>query len=101
MGADQNFFRNSNRRPISRKSPEPSSVLAKVWNSYGKAKPTQKTLNERAKPQSKSEANRETAELICLDRSDRCARPVSPVVPTGLTGSTQKTPEKLDSNVES
>jgi hypothetical protein len=45
------------RRPISRKSPEPSSVLAKVWNSYGKAKPTQKTSNERAKPQSKSEAN--------------------------------------------
>src|SRR6185312_3685972 len=98
MGADQNFFRNSNCRPISRKSPEPLSVLAKVWNSYEKAKPTQKTSNERAKPQSQSEANRETAELICLDRSDRCARPV---VPTGLTGSTQKTPEKLDSNVES
>ena len=41
MGADQNFFRNSNRRPISRKPPKLSNVLAKVWNSYGKAKPTQ------------------------------------------------------------
>ena len=86
MGADQNFFQNSNRRPISRKSPKPSSVLAKVWNSYGKAKPTQKASNERAKPQSKSEANRETAELICLDRSDRCDRPIWPVRWTGLTG---------------
>ena len=35
------------------------NVLAKVWNSYGKTKPTQKASNERAKPRSKSEANRE------------------------------------------
>ena len=34
------------------KSPKPSSILAKVWNSYGKAKPTQKGL-ERASETSK------------------------------------------------
>ena len=79
MRADQNFFRNLNRRPISRKSPKPSSVLAKVWNIYAKAKPTQKASNERAKPRSKSEANRENC------RTD-LPGPVWPVRWTGLTG---------------
>ena len=79
MWADQNFFRNSNRRPISRKSPKPSSVLAKVWNSYGKAKPTQKASNERAKPRSKSEANQENC------RTDLPGL-IWPVPWTGLTG---------------
>ena len=114
MGADQNFFRNLNRRPISRKSPKPSSVLAKVSDSYWKAKPTQKASNERVKSQINSEAIRENSwseqpgpvwpvrwtgltGRVC----SKMSRPVWPVCPTGLTGSTQKTPEKLDSNGES
>ena len=73
------FLRNSNRRPISRKSPKPSGVLTKVWNSYGKAKPTQKASNERAKTRSKSEANQKNC------RTD-LPGPVWPVRWTGLTG---------------
>ena len=79
MGADQIFFRNSNRQPIFQKSPKPSSVLAKVWNSYGKAKPTQKGL-ERASETSK-QIGSESGKLQnwsarigltgVLDRSDR------------------------------
>jgi len=69
------------------KSPKPSSVLTKVWSSYWKAKPTQKATNVRAKPRSKSEANREkpqnwsawTGLTGALDRSDRCTGPVWPV----------------------
>ena len=63
------------------KSPKPSSVLTKVWNSYEK-------LNQNKRPRT-SERNHEanwkqiwkTAELICLDWSDRCAGPVWPVAP--------------------
>jgi hypothetical protein len=113
MGADQNFFRNSNRRPISRKSPKASSVLTKVWNSYGKAKLTQKASNVQAKPRSKSEANRKTADLSAwtgltgaLDRSDRPC--LSKGEQTGLTGLAYRSdrwhpenPENFDSNGES
>jgi len=78
------------------KSPKPSSVLTKVWSSYWKANPTQKASNERAKPHSKSEANREncrtdlpgpvwpvrwTGLTGALDRSDRSCLPVWPVAP--------------------
>ena len=96
------------------KSPKPSSVLTKVWSSYWKAKPTQNASNERAKPRSKSEANRESCRtdlpgpvwpvhwtgLTGLDCS-RTSRPVWPVLPTGLTGGTQKIPKNLDSNGQS
>ena len=41
MGADQNFFRNSNRRSISQNHHKPSRVLGEIWNSYGRANPTQ------------------------------------------------------------
>ena len=114
MGADQNFFRNSNRRHISRKSPKPSSILAKVWNSYGKAKPTQKVSNERAKTQSKSEANRGNCRTdlpgpvwpvywtgLTGRGCSKSSKPVWPVLPTGLTGGTQKTLKIFDSNGES
>ena len=76
------------------KSPEPSSVLTKVWSSYWKVKPTQKSSNEQAKPRSKSEANRENswseqpgpvwpvaAVQEQADRSDRSCLPVWPVAP--------------------
>ena len=109
IGADQNFFRNLNRRPISRKSPKPTSVLTKVWNSYWKAKPTQKASNERVKPRSKFGSEFENCRTdlpgsvwpvywtgltgrVC----SKSSRPVWPVLPTGLTGGTQKTPENLD-----
>ena len=39
------------------KSPKPSSVLTKVWSSYRKANPTQRSSNERAKQRSNTEAN--------------------------------------------
>src|SRR6185312_11422757 len=106
MGADQNFFRNSNRRPISRKSPKASSVPTKVWNSYGKAKPTQNASNVRAKPRSKSEANRKNSRPLCLDRSDRPCP--SKGEQTGLTSLAYRSdrwhpenPENFDSNGES
>ena len=66
---------------------KPSSVLAKVWNSYGKAKPTQKASNVRAKPRSKSEANRKIADLSAW----KGLTGALPVLPTGLTGGTPKT----------
>ena len=77
-GSRSKFLRNLNRRPISLKSPRPSSVLTKIWSSYWKAKPTQKATNERNHEENRKRIGK-TAELICLDRSDRCTVPVWPV----------------------
>ena len=113
-GSRSKFLRNSNRRPISRKSPKPSSVLTRVWSSYWKAKPTQQATNERAKPRSKSEANSKNCRTdlpgpvwpvhwtgLTSRVCSKSSRPVWLVLPTGLTGGTQKTSENLDSNDES
>jgi len=61
MGADQKFLQKFKLSAYVPKSPEPSSVLTKVWSSYCKAKPTQKVSKERAKTQSNSEAIRENS----------------------------------------
>ena len=76
MGADQNFSRNSNRRPISLNHHEPSGVLGEVWNSYGGAN-QHKTPLERAREN--TEANEKnlqtwqtrTGQTALSDRSDR------------------------------
>ena len=93
------------------KLPKPSNVLTKVWSSYWKANPTQKVSNKRAKPRSKSEANRKNCRtdlpgpvwpVPTTGLTGRvCSKTSRPVLPTGLTGGTQKTPENLDSNDES
>jgi len=114
MRADQNFFEIWTVGLYSEKSPKPSNVLAKVWNSYGKAKRTQKASNEWAKPRSKSEANWENCRTdlsgpvwpvhwtgLTGHACSNTSRPVWPVLPTGLTGGTQKTPEIQPSNHES
>ena len=77
MGADQNFFRNSNRRPISQNHHKPSRVLDEVWNSYGRAKPTQHT--PRTSERKTRKQARKSADLADSDRSDRSLRPVRPV----------------------
>ena len=98
MGADQNFF----EIRIVGLYPENHPSTQAFWPKFGIA---MEKLNQHKRPRTSErnhEANRKrigkTAELICLDRSDRCA---GPVLPTGLTGGTQKTPENLDSNDES
>ena len=83
------------------KSPNPSSVLTKVWSSYWRAKPTQKVSNQRTKTRSESEAKWENFRTdlpgpvwpvwwtgltgrVCskrADRSDRSVLPVWPVAP--------------------
>ena len=101
MGADQNFFKIWIVGLYPENHPNPQAF----WPKFGIA---MEELNQHKRPRT-SERNQEvnrkrigkTAELICLDRSDRCAGPVWPVLPTGLTGGTQKTLENLDSNGES
>ena len=75
-GSRSKFLSKLIRRPISQKHHKPSRVLGKVWNSYGRAKPTQKAL-ERASED--TEANREklqtwqpwTGQTALTDRSNR------------------------------
>ena len=97
-GSQSKFLSKLIRRPISQKHHKPSRVLGEVWNSYGRAKPTQKAL-ERASED--TEANREklqtwqpwtgqtaltdrsdrSGRAEVLDQSDRLLRPVRPVAP--------------------
>ena len=108
-GSRSKFLSKFNQSAYIPKSPKPSSVLTKVRSSYWKTKPTQKASNERAKPRSRSEANRKNCRTdlpglvwpvhrtsltgrVC----SKTSRPVWPVLPTGLTGGTQKTPENLE-----
>ena len=70
-GSRSKFLRNSNRRPISQNRPSPQAF----WSKFGIA---MKKLNQHKRPRTSErnhEANRKrigkTAELICLDRSDR------------------------------
>ena len=103
MGADQNFSRNSHRRPISQNHHNSSRVLGEIWDSYGRAKPTQNTPrtcerkhgSERVNLQTCQTQTGQTAlsdrsdrslrparlEFKKPDRSDRLQRPVRPVVP--------------------
>ena len=76
MGADQNFFRNSNRRPISQNHHKPSRVLGEVWNSYGRAKPTQNTPRTCERKHGSERENLQTwqtrtGQTALSDRSDR------------------------------
>ena len=89
MGADQNFFRNSNRRPISQNHHKPSRVLAEVWNSYGRANPTQNTPRSCERNHGSERENPQTWQtwtgLTALsDRSDRSGW--SSKTQTGQTG---------------
>ena len=62
--------------PIAHPTPR---VLGEVWNSYGRAKPTQiDPRNEREKTQKRT---RKSANLTARDQSDRCSTPVRPVRP--------------------
>ena len=75
MGADQNFFRNSNRRPISQNHHKPSRVLGEVWNSYGRANPTQNTprsceRNHRSERENLQTWQTWTGQIALSDRSD-------------------------------
>ena len=81
--------------PIAHTTPR---VLGEVWNSYGRAKPTQiDPRNERDKTRKRT---RKSTNLTARDRSDQCSTPVRPVGPvrpvvdTGKTGCSQRAREK-------
>ena len=76
MGTDQNFFRNSNCRPISQNHHKPSRVLGEVWNSYRRAKPTQNTPRMCERKHGSERENLQTwqtwtGQTALSDRSDR------------------------------
>ena len=75
MGADQNFSRNSTHRPISQNHHEPSRVLGEVWNSYGRARPTQNTPRTCERNHGSERENLQTwqtwtGQIALSDRSD-------------------------------
>ena len=114
MGADQNFFKIWIVGLYPENHPSPQAFWPKFGIAMEKLNQHKKASNERAKPRSKSEANRKNCRtdlpgpvwpvhwtgLNGLGYS-KTSRPVWLVLTTGLTGGTQKTPENLDSNDES
>ena len=96
-GSRSKFLSKLIRRPISQNHHEPSRVLGEVWNSYGRAKPTQNTprtckrkhRSERENLQTWQTRTGQTALSNWSDwsgwnsknpnRSDRFQRPVRPV----------------------
>ena len=108
-GSRSKFLSKLIRRPISQNHHEPSRVLGEVWNSYGRAKPTQNTPRTCERKHGSERENLQTwqtrtGQTALSDRSDRSGwssktqtvragvqkpRPVRPVSETGQTGCTQ------------
>ena len=80
------FLPKSIRRPISQNHHKPSRVLGEVWNSYGRAKPTQNTPRTCERKHGSERENLQTwqtwtGQTALSDRSDRFQRPGRPVAP--------------------
>jgi len=85
-GSRSKFLSKLIRRPISQNHHEPSRVLGEVWNSYGRAKPTQNTPRTCERKHGSERENLQTwqtriGQTALSDRSDRFQRPVRPVSP--------------------
>ena len=77
------------RRPISQNHPKPSRVLGEVWNSYGRAKPTQNTPRTSERKHGSKRENLQTwqtrtGQAALSNRSDRSGW--SSKTQTGQTG---------------
>ena len=76
-GSRSKFLSKLIRRPISQNHHEPSRVLGEVWNSYGRAKPTQNThrtserKNTEVNPENLQTWQTRTGQTALSDRSDR------------------------------
>src|SRR6185503_9997867 len=89
MGADQKFLPKSICRPISQNHHKPSRVLGEVWNSYGRAKPTQNTprtceIKHGSERENLQTWQTRTGQTALSDRSDRSGW--SSKTQTGQTG---------------
>ena len=82
----KNFFRNSNCRPMSQNQPNPQAFWPKFGVAIEKLNQHNKSWTSELTHEANRKQNRKTAELICLDWSNRCAGPVWPERWTGLTG---------------
>ena len=99
-GSRSKFLPKSIRRPISQNHHKPSKVLGEVWNSYGRAKPTQ--TNPRMSERKLGSNTKQIADLSAwtglTGATDRSDRSWPEQVLTGLTGlavqSDQCHPEK-------
>ena len=84
-----NLYRKLIRRPISQNHHKPSRVLGEVWNSYGRAKPTQNTPRTCERKHGSERENLQTwqtrtGQTTLSNRSDRSGW--SSKTPTGQTG---------------
>ena len=75
-GSRSKFLRNLKRRPMSQNHYKPSRVLGEVWNSYGRAKPTQNTPRTCERKHGSERENlqtwqTQTGQTAYSDRSDR------------------------------
>ena len=76
-GSRSKFLSKLIRRPISQNHHKPSRVLGEVWNSYGRAKPTQNThrtserKNTEVNPENLQTWQTRTGQTALSDRSDR------------------------------
>ena len=75
-GSRSKFLSKLIRRPISQNHHEPSRVLGEVWNSYGRAKPTQNTPRMSERKHGSERENLQTwqtrtGQTALSDRSDR------------------------------
>ena len=88
-GSRSKFLSKLIRRPISQNHHEPSRVLGKVWNSYGRAKPTQNTPRTCERKHGSERENLQTwqtrtGQTALSNRSDRSG--CNSKIQTGQTG---------------
>ena len=88
-GSRSKFLSKLIRQPISQNHHEPSRVLGEVWNSYGRAKPTQNTPRTCERKHGSERENLQTwqtrtGQTALSNRSDRSGW--SSKTPTGQTG---------------